>query len=138
MQKMNDARSFRILIFILSVFALAGCSARRQEALNFSIDKYLLAIRRGNFEVASQWIQAKDRQEFLKNSEFLSSYTISHVQLEKMDTPSENQAEMSFLVELFSADESEVKTLHRKISWSYDPKLKTWWAMTRGPIGATR
>ncbi len=138
MQRMNDARSFRVLIFILSVFAFIGCSARRQEALNFSIDKYLLAIRRGNFEVASQWIQAKDRQEFLKNSELLSSYTISHVQLEKMDTPSENQAEISFLVELFSADESEVKTLHRKISWSYDSNLKTWWAMTRGPIGTTR
>ena len=122
---------------LVMVFGLVGCSAHKKEALNESVDRYLVALRRADFEYAAVWVPEKNRQEFLKNSLRFKDYTISNVELERMDTSKETEAEMIFLIEVYSINESEVKTFRRKILWNYDASRRSWEAMAKGPLGAS-
>ena len=123
----------RVTAFVLAGLLLAGCGTiekdKRALGLQAATAAYQSALRWGYFETAYGYLHPDQRQGNSKDLPpvftdlRVAGYDV--VQPSLMQNPGE--AVQVVTIDYFYEDRQVVKTITDRQTWTYDPKLESWW-----------
>lgn len=121
---------------LIGVLILAGCQANKRQALEDSVNQYVLALQRGDKEALASFVEPQMQQPFQKAMDRFDRFHFSNVEIKSI-YPDEKLTNALVLIDLeyFIQDQASLNTSKRQFKWAYNDAHKIWLMNESSPFG---